>query len=127
MAGRPLQTFIDRPEAGRVVLSEYHDGGSPCGVFMLRRGRWKLVYFAEGHPPLLFNLLQDPRELTNLAENAAYAPTLRHLLRQLSQILDPEGVNTQAFADQAKMIEALGGIEAIMSLPSFNHTPLQSG
>ena len=40
-------------------------------------------------------------------------------------ILDPEDVNRRAFSDQAKMIDTLGGIEAIMALPSFNHTPIE--
>jgi choline-sulfatase len=57
---RPLQAFIDSPDPERPILSEYHDGGSPCGIFMLRKGRWKYVYFAEGHPPLLFDIGNDP-------------------------------------------------------------------
>jgi choline-sulfatase len=51
--GRPLQDFIVNPDAERPVLSEYHDGGSPCGFYMLRRGRWKFVYFPAGNPALL--------------------------------------------------------------------------
>jgi len=123
--GRPLQEFVARPQSERPLLSEYHDGGSPCGFYMLRRGRWKLVYFAEGNPPLLFDIERDPREMTNLAEDPACAPILQDLVAQLHGILDPEQVNRQAFADQARMIERLGGIEAILAMPSFNHTPLE--
>lgn len=124
--GRPLQSFIETPEPERTVISEYHDGGSPCGVFMLRQGRWKLVYFAEGNPPLLFDMEQDPRELNNLAAAAEHAKTLQQMVRQLLQVLDPEAVNAQAFADQARMIAALGGLESIQAMQSFNHTPLES-
>jgi choline-sulfatase len=67
----------------------------------------------------------DPRELVNLADDAAHATILVELRNQLLQILDPEEVNRRAFADQAKMIETLGGMEAIIALPSFNHTPIQ--
>ena len=118
---RPLQEFIDNTEPERPVLSEYHDGGSPCGFYMLRQGPWKYVCFAEGHPALLFNIDQDPRELTNLADDTK---TVDMLHRQLLQILDPEEVNRQAFADQARKIEELGGLDAIRAMPSFNHTPL---
>jgi len=121
---RPLQNFADCAEPGRPVLSEYHDGGSPCGFFMLRQGKWKLVYFSEGHPALLFDIEDDPRELSNLAVDPAFDTTLQSLKDQLFQILDPEAVNEQAFADQQKMIERLGGMDAILKLPSFNHTPL---
>ncbi|RLC56712.1 MAG: hypothetical protein DRI30_05440 [Chloroflexi bacterium] len=122
--GRPLQSFIDSAEPERVVISEYHDGGSPCGSYMLRKGPLKLVYFAEGNPPLLFDLQQDPRELSNLADDPAYAQSLQQLIRELYQILDPEAVNELAFADQGKMIESLGGMENIQAMRSFNHTPL---
>ena len=44
--------------------------------------------------------------------------------RQLFRIMDPEEVNRQAFADQAAMIDSLGGMEAILAMPSFNHTPI---
>ena len=123
--GRPLQAFVDRPEPDRPILSEYHDGGSPCGFYMLRKGHWKLVYFSEGHAPLLFDMEKDPRELVNLADDLVQSETLARLKQQLFEILDPEAVNRQAFADQAKMIEALGGMDKILAMPSFNHTPLE--
>jgi choline-sulfatase len=121
---QPLQGFIDAPESERPILSEYHDGGSPCGFFMLRRDRWKYVYFAEGHPALLFDIENDPRELSNLADDSEHAKVLARLREQLFEILDPEAVNRQAFSDQARMIDTLGGMEAILAMPSFNHTPL---
>ena len=121
-AGRPLQKFVESPDPDRVVISEYHDGGSPTGFFMLRKGEWKLVYFAEGHPPLLFNMKDDPRELNNLANECS--DVCQQLIESLHTVLDPEAVNQQAFADQAKMIEKLGGIEKIRQMRSFNHTPL---
>lgn len=121
---RPLQAFVDSPEPGRPVLSEYHDGGSPTGFFMLRQGPWKYVYFAEGYPPLLFNIEVDPRELHNLADEAVHSATVALLSDQLLRILDPEEVNRQAFADQARKIAELGGLDAIRAMPSFNHTPL---
>jgi len=124
---RPLQKFIEKPDSERPVLSEYHDGGSPCGFFMLRRDRWKYVHFSEGHPPLLFDLEKDPRELHNLASDIRYAEILAELNNQLHQILDPEEVNRLAFDDQAKMVDRLGGMNAILALPSFNHTPVESG
>ena len=121
---RPLQDFLVHPEPDRAVLSEYHDGGSPCGSYMLRQGRWKYVYFPEGHPALLFDMENDPRELENLIDREDMAGTVESLRTQLFRIMDPETVNRQAFADQDAMIASLGGMEAILSMPSFNHTPI---
>lgn len=123
--GRPLQSFADSPEPDRLMISEYHDGGSPCGFFMLRKGPLKLVYFADGHPALLFDLERDPQEMGNLAEAPAHAESLLQMIQELYRILDPQAVSDLAFADQAKMIELLGGMEKITAMPSFNHTPLE--
>ena len=49
------------------------------------------------------------------------------LCQRLYSILDPEDVDRKAFADQAHTIDALGGIDAVRGMPSFNHTPLESG
>ncbi len=124
--GQSLLDIAINPVPARPVLSEYHDGGSPCGFYMLRQDRWKYVYYSEGHPPRLFDLHSDPRELHNLAEAEAYRVQVGELRQLLQRIMDPEQVNRQAFADQAKMIAALGGVESINAMPSFNHTPLQS-
>ena len=75
---------------------------------------------------MLFDLEQDPREVTNLAAEPTHEAQLRHMRATLQRILDPEEVNRRAFADQAKMIEKLGGLDEINALPSFNHTPLES-
>ena len=122
--GRPLQEMIGSPDPGRAVLSEYHDGGSPCGIYMLRLGPWKLVYYAEGHAPQLFNLDADPREIDDLADRSSHAAQLERMTHALCEILDPEAVNQQAFDDQARMIDRLGGLDAIHAMRSFNHTPL---
>lgn len=47
------------------------------------------------------------------------------MIDALFEILDPELVNQNAFEDQKKMTEKLGGIEKILQMQSFNHTPLE--
>ena len=122
--GTPLQLIAEAVDEERPVISEYHDGGSPCSFYMLRRGRWKLVYYSEGNPPLLFDMENDSRELNNLADDPGHSGVLQTMLAQLQEILDPEEVNRQAFSDQAKMVKKLGGMDNILAMPSFNHTPL---
>ena len=122
--GTPLQLIAEAVDEERPVISEYHDGGSPCGFYMLRRGRWKLVYYSEGNPPLLFDMENDSRELNNLADDPGHSGVLQTMFAQLQEILDPEEINRQAFSDQAKMVEKLGGMDNILAMPSFNHTPL---
>lgn len=123
---RALQKFITRPEGDRFILSEYHDGGSPTGFFMIRQGDWKYVYYAGAYPAQLFDLGHDPQETQDLGENPAYAEVRAKLHGFLNQILDPDAVNAQAFAEQARLLEHLGGPEKVLAIQSFNHTPIGS-
>ena len=42
----------------RTIFSEYHDGGSTTGIFMIRWQNWKYVHYV-GPRPQLFNLEND--------------------------------------------------------------------
>lgn len=120
-----LATSPDDPE--RTGFSEYHDGGSTTGTFMVRWQMWKYVYYV-GHPPQLFDLAADPDERVNLAQPGVNDPRVQGALvegeRRLREICDPEAVNDQAFSDQKAKIEELGGWDACLNGYLFNHTPV---
>ena len=122
---RPIQDFLDNPEPDRPILSEYHDGGSPTGSFMIRSGEWKYVHYADGSPAQLFNLADDPTESTDLGDDPTHEEKRVELFNILTDILDPEVVNRQAFEDQARLLDLYGGAHEVLSMPSFNHTPLE--
>lgn len=128
-AARPGRSLLDLANAPddmqRTILSEYHDGGSRTGTFMIRWENWKYVHYC-GWRPQLFDLDTDPDELDDLAEHPGYAGIRKEGARRLSEICDPEDVNRRAFADQRAKIEALGGEEACATAYSFNHTPVPS-
>lgn len=123
---RPGQSLYSMAAAeedtSRAVFSEYHAVGSVSGAFMLRKGDFKLIEYA-GFEPELFNLAEDPEELTNLAQNPAYAEALARMQQELRRICDPEAVSAQAFADQDAMIEGYGGKEAAAKLGAPSATP----
>lgn len=124
---RKLACAEDDPE--RTILSEYHDGGSTTGTFMVRWQKWKYVHYV-GNDPQLFDLNADPDELLNLAEaRPSHSDTVSALAegqRRLREICDPDAVNAQCFADQKERISELGGEEACKSAYRFNHTPSPS-
>jgi choline-sulfatase len=125
LPGRSLIDLADKYIPERVVLSQYHAAGSPTGQFMLRSANWKFVYYV-GAPPQLFNLEADPHEINDLGEDPACTDICADLERQLRIILDPEAVNRQAFATQAKLIERAGGREAILVQDNIPYTPAPS-
>ncbi|MEO0390358.1 MAG: sulfatase-like hydrolase/transferase [Pseudomonadota bacterium] len=109
------------PLPGRQVLSQYHDGGAPVGLTLLRWADWKLVHYAEGYAPQLFNLADDPDERRDLS--IAHPEILQDGLSRLRSMLDPEAVNARAHADQSTKIEALGGRAALLAMDQWNYTP----
>lgn len=121
--GIALQTLANHPEFERPVLSEYHDGGSPTGLFMLRNGRWKYNYYP-GYEPELFDMEMDSDELHNLAGNPEYQEIIDLCQEQMLSLVNPEEANALAFRDQADKIEQLGGVQAILDSQEFDFTPI---
>ena len=93
---------------------------APASV--LRRGRWKYHRYI-GFPPELFDLETDPEETANLATDPAHAETLAAMDAALNAIVDPEAADAAAFADQAAMIERLGGRDVALTLGPRGATP----
>jgi choline-sulfatase len=120
--GSSLFGVAANPPADRVVFSEYHAVGATAGMYLVRDGRYKLVYYV-GHRPQLFDLLEDPHEGTDLGLSPAHAEVRARLEAELRQIVDPEAVNALAFADQAARVEAHGGAEKIKARGDFGYTP----
>jgi choline-sulfatase len=118
----------DVPKGSRTVLSEYHDGGSSVGITMVRwndgADAWKYIHYAEGNPAQLFNLTDDPKEETDLASQRPEITA--DALTRLSRWMNPEAINEQAHADQAVLIETLGGRDALLAEPQWNFTPTDS-
>lgn len=122
LPGTSLATILAAPDRERAVFSEYHDWSSITGIFMLRKGRWKLVEYP-GYAPQLFDLEADPREEHDLAALSAHGAALNALRAALAQIADVEAVNAAAFAAQARKIAALGGRDAILGRADQAYTP----
>ncbi|MEM7069918.1 MAG: sulfatase-like hydrolase/transferase [Pseudomonadota bacterium] len=119
-----LVDLAKAPDSDRFTFSQYHDGGSPTGFYMIRRGDWKYVYYTKENPCQLFNMTEDPHELNDLGDSETHTAIRAEMHELLCRVVEPESVNEVAFADQEKAIAANGGKDAILNLPSFNHTPV---
>jgi len=127
LPGRSLCAIANAPDdPQRTIFSEYHDGGSSTGSFMVRWEHWKYVYYVN-YAPQLFDLASDPHEFLDLAAHSLDDPGIASALtegaRRLREICDPEKVNAQCFADQKQRIAELGGEAACRDAYVFNHTP----
>ncbi len=121
--GRSLLDLAGGAEPDRPGFSEYHDGGSPTGSFMVRVGDLKYVHHV-GAPPQLFDLAEDPDELVDLGDDPGRAAQRADCEGVLRSIVDPDDADRRAFADQAALEAAIGGRGAVAGFTRFDHTPV---
>jgi choline-sulfatase len=127
--GRSLYDLANKPDnPERVAFSEYHAAASPSASYMLRKGRFKYIYYV-GFAPELFDLEADPEESANLAERPEYAATVKTLDTMLREIVDPEDADRRANEAQRRLIESKGGPDQVMAnLPTKKmYTPVPTG
>lgn len=86
------------------VYAESHSEGNCTGSFMIRKGDWKYIHFT-WYDDLLFNLADDPGEMTNRIADPTVKPVLEDLRAILDQQVDTEAVTKAAFAKQRSMLD----------------------
>ena len=106
----------------RNVLSEYHGMGSTTGAFMIRHREFKYVHYV-AYPPQLFDLVNDPEELHDLAGEPSYAKMLEECRERLYAICDPAAVDAKAKARQAELLEEAGGRDAVIKRGDLGFSP----
>jgi len=72
---------------------------------------------------MLFDLINDPEELRDLAGDPVFKEELASCEAKLREIVDPEAVDRRAKADQAVMIERLGGKDAVLRRGAVRISP----
>ena len=129
LPGRSLFGLANSADSeDRVAFSEYHAAGSPSASYMIRKGRFKLIYYV-GFASELFDLDRDPEERENLAAHPDYAATLDQLEALLREYVDPEQEDLRANEAQRQLIESLGGPQEVMAKLALKklYTPVPDG
>jgi choline-sulfatase len=106
----------------RNIMAEYHGMGSTTGAFMIRHGKYKYVHYI-GYPPQLFDLENDPEELSDQAANPDHAGVLAECRQRLYAICDPDEVDRRAKARQAELLAENGGRDAVIARGDLGFTP----
>lgn len=114
LPGESLWRLAQEDDRARTVFSEYHTVFATSARYMVRNEQYKYVHYVD-YAPQLFDLLDDPNELRDLAADPRYADVVTACERELRVIVDPEEVDRQAKADQLGRIEAAGGLEVIVA------------
>lgn len=98
----------------RVAFSEYYAQGVYTAMFLLRKGRYKYVYYV-GERPQLFDVAGDPKELHDLAGKSEYAAIQKELDAELRRIVDPEQMERESKQAQHRLLEKHGGKEGFLA------------
>lgn len=123
LPGRSLVTLAESPDdPQRPVFSEYHAAGAESGAYMIRQGKWKLIYYV-GMEPELFDLENDPEERNDLVPGKKHSDIVGQLTATLRGMVDPEQQDAIAKADQSALIDKHGGREAVIARGGFGATP----
>ncbi len=136
--GRSLLPLLrgERPaDWRRFAISEYDYSVTPmrdtlgvssadARLFMVFDGRWKLVHAEGGFRPILFDLQEDPGELTDLGASAAHEGTRARLydhlfewLRRQSQRVTRSEAELQAMRGASQRRGILLGVYAPDEIP----------
>ncbi len=101
--GIPLDEIPEDDEE-HFAFAEYHGHGTRSGAYMIRKGNWKFIMNMNAENQL-FNLADDPHELTNLTEKRP--DKVNELEKCLRSICNPEKENRRAHDFEAKQIEKI--------------------
>ena len=124
LPGRSLTQLANAAsDPDRVAFSEYYAAGADRASFMIRKGKYKFIAYV-GYEPELFDLEKDPEELSNLAQDAAYAEVIRQYDGILRSMVDPEGLDEMAFHDQSALVEKNGGRDKVTAKGAIQGSPV---
>ncbi len=95
--GNSLYTFLTTGKDSNwsdVAISEYTGEGACAPCRMVRKGDMKYIY-THGHPDIMYDMAKDPLELTNVADDKAYAALLKELKGICLDNWDPAALDVE--------------------------------
>jgi choline-sulfatase len=106
LRGRSLMSTMNgrASEQPAYAYSESHSAGNATGSFMIRRDKWKYIYFT-GADPLLFDMSTPFGEFTNLAKDNT--SIVEELHAHLTSVVSPDQITFEAFRRQDEVLQGI--------------------
>ncbi len=99
--GESLLPLTEGVKRKSPVLMEYAAEGSNAPLVAIRDARWKIIH-CELDPPQLFDMVNDPHELTNLADDPDHAEIFEELMDQVKARWDMQAFDSAVRESQAR-------------------------
>ncbi|MBO9399608.1 sulfatase-like hydrolase/transferase [Shimia sp. R9_3] len=119
------------------VICEYDYSASPIAtrlnasvrdavLFMVATKDWKLIHCEGGYPPLLFDLVNDPNELTDLGQSKEHAEIIAMMYDHLFTWTRRQSQRTTRSEEQLnEMRTKSGGKGVVIGIYDENDAPLE--
>jgi arylsulfatase A-like enzyme len=119
LAGLPVPAHVEGRSIvagdGRELIHGLWGGGPAEGMSptrMVRDARYKLVYYPVGNVVQLFDMVEDPREMRDLADDSAHSEVRRRLEREMALFL-------RASDEDAEWVDG----DRLVGLPEGDQSP----
>jgi choline-sulfatase len=99
--GKSLVPQLVRDSGNDEVIGEYLAEGAIAPVVMIKRGRYKFVH-SPADPDQLYDLIDDPDELRNLAQDAQHAPLSKEFRAEVARRWDLPALHAAVIASQQR-------------------------
>ena len=120
LEGRDLAaTKSSSQEPERPVYAEYLAEATPSPMLMIRKGRYKFIW-SDHDPILLFDLENDPNELTNIASDESQRATVELFEALMREKWDAETLTARIVQSQKRRRLILDGY-VYGQKPRWNH------
>lgn len=120
--GRSLMRHLKGEGGHDEAIGEYMGEGTNAPLVMIRRGDCKFIYSPQD-PCMLFDVAQDPNELTNLADSPAHKYLLDSFLDETRQRWDMPTIHAQVLASQRRR-RFVADAMTKGRLTSWDHQPM---
>lgn len=99
--GRSLVPHLTGAGGHDEAIGEFLAEGAIAPIVMIRRGDWKFIH-TPVDPDQLFNLKDDPRELTNLAADPALGDVMAAFRAEVAQRWNLDAIHADVLASQRR-------------------------
>ncbi len=119
--GRSLVPHLNGTGGHDEVIGEYMGEGTIAPLVMIRRGPWKFIH-SRVDPDILFNLVDDPYELDNLAADPEMAQLVADLRNEVDRRWDFDAI-TKAVIESQRSRRVVGAANAVGKATVWDYQP----